>query len=491
MSQWLWRARRFGGYEAEELEHLGAQLRSHDLFQLYQLLIGSHRWEEDEVHERRSLREKEQRRQEGLKNYLERLSGESFEQVVQDLSVVVSQAKGAGETSYYGLNELLRGCGQQHPELAQQLIERILAENLPLKPHLGYVVAGLRDSRSDLTDIYIEDWSAGSDPILWHAVAYSYRSLNWSNSQASDYDVLSKLISYEYAVVDHEILSLSTQIAPYNPDFAINSLKALSARGDEGILRGVAEALAWPDSSHEGYTIEFEDPQDFLEIVQNLDRVSDGDFWVQECLQRLGQIAPMQIVDFIERRIIAAKERHKADEHYRVVPVRFVEVASSLRTSSQYLDALQQVRDWMLNDDPLFVSEAPNVLVEIAGGLGAPLYGVLMEWIESNDVEKLRAVAGVLRLVNDGRLFYDLSRELICRTNDQFVIAVIEGAIGSTSGGVLGGMSGFYQQRLEAISAWADDEDLRVRHFARRLRLSLQSAIEREQARERLALRTW
>jgi len=52
-------------------------------------------------------------------------------------------------------------------------------------------------------------------------------------------------------------------------------------------------------------------------------------------------------------------------------------------------------------------------------------------------------------------------------------------------------MSNFSRQRLKEVSPWLEDEDLRVRRFARRMVDSLQRTVEREQAEEELERRSW
>ncbi len=236
--------------------------------------------------------------------------------------------------------------------------------------------------------------------------------------------------------------------------------------------------------------MEFEDPQDFLEIIQHFGRLPQLDFHVERCLDRLGQIAPMQVIDFIEQRITIAYEREAQERRYEPVPFQFARAMESIRESEEYPDVLRRVRNWMLRENFWFRWEAPYVLKAIAGGLDKTLYAVLTEWVESDEVEKLRATATILREFNEGDAFYKLSREIIRRTDDRKVLGEVEGAISSTPG-VISGFVSFYQKRLEAISPWLEDEYLRVRLFARRMVDLLQSMIEREQAEEEWERRSW
>jgi len=489
VSKWLRRARRFGGYQGEELDCLEGQLQDHSLYQLYRVLVGRQIW--FEVDEEPDWREAERRREEAVNCYLTSFSAETIEQTVRDLQIIAGQARDAGETDTPWLDRLLKELGEEYPDLAYQLVERSLAEDLALKYHLSYVVAGLRRSAPDVAMAYVEAWTAESDPVLWLAVAHSYRFVDWETLRDGEWDVLCQLVMLNSLPIDHEIIWLTRQFAPHNPDLAVKLLKTIAARGNQGILYRVAEVLSWPNKAGNGWAIEFADPQDYLEIVQNFERLPSLDFHVEECLARMGQIAPMQVIDFIERRISTTQERQATEERYNAVPFQFSRAMDTIRSSPQYLDVLRRVRDWMLRDDAWFRLKTPRVLKEISGGLGAPLYRVLMEWVDSGDDQKLTAVASILREFNEGRVFYNLCREIIRRTDEKAILGAIDAIIHSTPGVISGEMSNFFRQRLKEVSPWLEDEDLRVRTFANRLVRSLEQEIEREEGREELERRSW
>jgi hypothetical protein len=145
----------------------------------------------------------------------------------------------------------------------------------------------------------------------------------------------------------------------------------------------------------------------------------------------------------------------------------------------------------MLRENALFRWETPHVLKGLTGGLEEPLYNVLMEWVDSGEEEKLRAVAGIMREFNEGDLFYDLCRKIVRRTDDDATLGLVVSAIESTPGAVWGGLSKFSKKRLKEITPWLEDDDLRVHRFARQMVDSLQRTIEREEAREEFERKNW
>jgi hypothetical protein len=116
----------------------------------------------------------------------------------------------------------------------------------------------------------------------------TYRFADWSGLQTHEWDVLRHLAAKSSASVDPEIIGLSWRFAPHNPDVAIELLKMLAAHGDESILRCIATALTWPDDTPDGWAIEFANPQDYLDILRNFQRLPSLDDGVQKCLDRLG-----------------------------------------------------------------------------------------------------------------------------------------------------------------------------------------------------------
>ncbi|MGH8064425.1 MAG: hypothetical protein ACRERE_04150 [Candidatus Entotheonellia bacterium] len=173
VAKWLWRARRFGGYQADDLDRLRQQIQDHSSYQLYRILMGWHRSDEEDYPS--NWRAPEQRRGQAVEHYLEELCPATMECAIRDLDTIVEQARSAGESGTHWFNVLLRKLGEGYPDLARQLIERTVAEDLTLKHHLGFVIAGLRHGAPDMAWGYIEAWVTSSDPTLWLAVASSYR----------------------------------------------------------------------------------------------------------------------------------------------------------------------------------------------------------------------------------------------------------------------------------------------------------------------------
>ncbi len=488
IANWVDNRRRFDGTFPSRIKSLQEQIEHHEQYQLYKLLIGWHPWDREKY---KDFRDAEEQRRQAVFQYLDTITPPIIDMVVESLATIVYQAREAGENDYTYLRFLLKRLAEKQPALASQLINRAIKDELAIKHHLGDVLSGLIIGAPDIASENITKWTESDDPDLWLSVAESYRDANWSDLQIRDWDILEELALKRDHRIEHQILSYTWRFAPINKNLAIKLLKEWAARGDESILNHIAQNLGWPNEHRDGWAIEFDDPQELLEIIQNFDRLPTLNYDAEETLNRFGEIDPNLVIDFIEKRIKIASTKDAEALNYRVIPHSRSRAFDNIRTNPQYLDILRRVRDWMLRDDIWFRMNTADVLKNITGGLGAPLYRVLMEWVEAGEVEKLQGIVQILREFNTGKLFYDLSREIIIRTDDKGILGSISAVFHTTPGVISGPMSNFTKQRIEEVNPWLNDEDFRVRRFGRQVTQQLQSHLEREEAEETYEKRNW
>jgi hypothetical protein len=469
VASWLSRATSEGGYQGEEFVQIRQQLRDHRLYQLFRLLVGRFRLDDED--DRLNWQANEQRRRREIEEYVEQLSDATITRVIHDLSFIVKQvreAKRDGET--YWLDFLLEKLGEYYPNFGDQLIKQALTDGLALKDHLHWILIGLRRCSSDVVSTYTSSWVASDDEALLRVIMLSYRYVEWGKLQQQEWDLLCSLVHKSLSQLDWDIFSLLPSFAPYRPDLAVSFLKEIAARGDTAILGRVADVLAQPNATNDGWDITIASRQDYLDITQNFERLPELDHAVERCLNRLGQFEPMLVIDFLERRILNAAEHQTKAKRYRAIPLGSSAPLESIRSSPTYREVLQRVRDWSLVEEAALCRNASQVLKMIAGDLDEALRDVLMEWAISGVVQRQGAVARILFMFNDGRAFYDVSREIIARADDESTLNAIGGAIISTplSNTMMTSPSYFHRKRIEDVSPWLQDSSFRVRRFAKR-----------------------
>lgn len=486
IDNWCRDERRFGGSFPAEIEALQVHIGNLENFQLYYLLIGWHRWELGE-----DWREAEELRKTAVIEYADKITSNSIEQVIEILETIISQAHDVGENGFQYFDTVLRRLGEKQPKLVTQIIEQAINKDLIIKHHSDVILAGLRTGSIDQYNIYRVEWLSSQDSILWLAIAQSYRYADWADADTDDWGILQNLVDKGDRKVDLQIISYIWRFAPFNNSLAVEILDTIAERGDEFVLNQIAHALDFPNDGRNGWAIEFDNPQDYLAIIQNFERLPSLDYHAERALDRLGELDPMQAIDFIEQRIENAVQRRLEVDNYRSVPFGMFRAFDHVRTSPQYPDVLRRVCDWMLREEGLYRLMTPDILKSIAGAIDGSLYKVLMEWIESKELEKIQAAARTLKEFNSGPPFYNVCREIIMRTDDEKALGSIYAAIHTTPGMISGPMSIFTKRRIDEITPWLQDTDFRVRRFGKRTIQDLEKTLERELAQEKFEDKNW
>lgn len=275
---------------------------------------------------------------------------------------------------------------------------------------------GCRRSLPAVAQSFRESWVRGTDPVFWLAVVQSYRFDDWGILEPQEWDWLSDLGSKSDPAIDRELLWLLRLFWSHNSKLATDLLKAIASRADDSRLHEIAVVLSSKNRGDSGeWETEFEDPQDFREIMTNFLRMKSLDYYVEESLDRLGSLSPMYVIDFLEERVAIA-EAGKGGPGYDPIPYDLSQAMESTKSSPTYADVLRRVRDWTLRADTWFEWVAPRLVKAFSANLGPPLDNLLMEWITSGDSTEMAAAIKILRSFNAGSSFYALCREVVSRT---------------------------------------------------------------------------
>lgn len=490
--EWIWRVRRFGGFNSEIQEALQSKLRSDVRYQLYRATIGWHHFD-DEEGESLDWQEVEKKRTDIAIGFVDQLSEENCADALGSLEEISSQAAAVQEVSMPGIALILQKIGERKPGLAKRIISDTVEQNLTLKRHLSFLAAGIRVAAPDMARQYIDEWSVSSDEALVLAAAHSFQLVDWSQSAEEDWKQIRQLAQRNIRSVNLQIIWLTSFFAPHNQSLAVEVIKKIAATADAVVLGQIAQRLSWPARDHDGWIIQFNNPQDFVEVVQNFIRLPHLDFHVEECLNRLGAISPWAVLDFIEARINEQRRRRelKDEDNYDAISFSMGRAFQDIRGHPEYVNILRRIRDWTTHTDPLMRWESERLLHEVAGVLDDANERVLMEWVASGDLDKMRRVAHILHEFNSGPGFYRIGRELIARTDDEQISGALIAAIGTTPGVISGPFSAFHRQRIQEIEPWLSDDNFRVRAFAQRVIAIERESLEQELAREALEERRW
>ena len=490
---WLNHLKRFYEFTDKVFSDLRTFLKQHKGLQLYRMLVDGWKW--DQENEDLDWKESEKLRINEIHEYVSTITLCKVDKAVQELETIAIQSHQAKKNDVRSLCTLLQILGQRKPDLAQKFIEIIIARDLHLKEYLGFLLAGISLEQKELVKEYVRSWLSSKHKFLWKAVLIRYNVINWSPEDLDEVEnVMRQLSKKDDPEIDILVLRNMYQLTEYKPEFAIEILKILSARSHELVVNQVAETISHAIYQKQTWLSQFLKYPDLLDIIQNFERLSRLDHDVEMCLKLLGKIHPMEVVKFLERRILAKQDRYSHESDYEAFHFAFSDTFDGVRKHPDFPHVLRYVREWTLKirENYFLYDAAPRLLSALSLSLEGELYKCFIEWVNSQEVDKIRAVARTLQEFNAGQTFYKICREIIIQAKGNEEITLhINGAIYTTPGVILGGYSLFYKKRREEINHWLKDPDKYVRKFAQDLDLSLGNSIESEEAREKLEERNW
>lgn len=493
ITDWLNHVKRFYGFEDRIFTDLREFLKQHNGLQLYRMLVDGWKW--DQENEDLDWEESEELRRNKIDEYISITTLSEVDKAVQELETIAIQSHQAKKNDVRSLCTLLQILGQRKPDLAQKFIEIIIDRDLHLKEYLGFLLAGMSNEQKELVKNYVRSWLSSSHKFLWKAVLIRYNVVNWSSEDLNEVEnVMQQLSRKDDPEIDILVLRNMYQLTEYKPETAIEILKILSARSHEIVVDQVAETISHAIYQKRIWLSQFLKYQDFLDIIQNFERLSRLDHDVQMCLKLLGKTHPMEVIKFLERRILAKQDRYSRESYYEAFPFAFSDMFDGVRKHPDFPNVLQYVREWTLKvrENYFLYDAAPRLLSALSLSLEGELYNCFMEWVQSKEEDKIKAIASTLRQFNSGEIFYEICREIIIQAKgNEEITSYVSSAIYTTPGVISGGFSLFYKKRREEISQWLKDSNLHVRQFTQALDMSLIKSIESEEAREKLEERNW
>ena len=490
---WLNEVKRFYEFEDKIFSDLRAFLKQHKGLQLYRMLVDGWKW--DQENEDLDWQESERLRREKIDEYINTITLSRVDNAIQELEAIVVQSQQAKTNDLMSLSALLRILAEKEPEIAKKFIAIIIDQDLQLKDYLGFLLAGISLKNKELARAYVSDWLASNHKFLWKAVALSYNCINWELEDLDEVEnVMRGLTGKNDPDIDILVLRNMYRMLEYRADAAVEILKILSARSNKVVVHQVAETICHARFQKSVWLTDSLKHEDFLYIILNFEHLSHLDHDVKECLEMLGETHPMEVIKFIERRILARPDRYSRESYYEAFPFASSDIFDGVRKHSDFPKILRYVREWTLKlqENYFLYDAAPRLLSALSLSLEGELYNCFMEWVQSKEEDKIKAIASTLRQFNSGKLFYEICREIIiqARGNEE-ITSYVDSAIYTTPGVISGGFSLFYKKRREDISLWLRDSDKYVCKFAKDLNLSLGNSIEREEAREQLEERNW
>lgn len=296
------------------------------------------------------------------------------------------------------------------PKVATEICRLIVSKSSShLSAHLNWLLSGLREKTltkaMEIIDMVVES----GIPILCSSVAYGYAQQGWAQKMGQDeITVIQALLAHS----DKEVKRQTAQVLGRFPDSLRGKAIRLALDFDINEDKDLADALCGTFNSNPQYGIppaqlEEEDLEAILSKLIAVKKFTSGLHYVNQFLKYCSSLIPEAIVDFWLKRLdIAEKKSRTPSSDYQPIPhLFFLDGLKAISSNPNYLDELRRVRDRALHPTMTNRCYLPRLFAQMSNDFSLPCLTVLDEWVESNNVDKIKGIGLLLREAPRGFVF--------------------------------------------------------------------------------------
>lgn len=468
-------------------------LDAHVEYQIYKQLIGFEGifgcWE-DLSRSEEAWDYSDNKRREAARQYLEDINSTTYTKW-RDRILEFSKTRSNDLAMFPVYYDFLQSIGMERSPLALEL----LADHVEvMTPFLIALMRGLWSSVSSADlEVIVKRWIERGQHLT--AIAKSLYKVG-----ALRLEVLAAVVNRAVVLDDREAIIQVMGVAA--------SLYAEGATDAKAIFMQSLRELAKHDDASWASVIWFSrdfralassmEPGERAEVLATLISLPELDYQAEDVLYEIAKHDIQAVLDFLVSRLkyarVLAKQRGEVDVEFEPIPYQLTKL-------NELLVQVPEVLLTMLRSD--FDKEASSMFSFRGGRLvksafpifGAPLDGLLLQYVGAGDEDDIEFVIGVLHAYEGSASIQEVCKAIIKTVPEHSriwseVAAAIE-ATGVVSGEL--GMVHAIERKQQEISGWKGDQDERVRAFAQWLTEGLQSLIEQElqRADQGLALRKY
>jgi len=480
---------------SEKSEELRKEILQDEFYQLFRLLAG----DPMTYREKESWNNAEQKRKEEIDKLVASIEQPHIEEWFDKLDRIAAQHELIDDWQFYGFKFFLLKLAQVKPQLANKLLDRAFADNLPIKHFAGSLLVGFRIvAQFELWDNYAGRIIRDNDV---HFISVLLDSLNLpegmdleKNIRENDIELLKNIVhkkdpfsflsgqdnpELHYALINtlarnykrnpEQIEPLIVKEIESNPqllDMFFRHLPLIIARGWISVQELRSE------------TVEF--------LKEKMIDLRDIDWHVQELLLAIGRRYGLRaVLDVFLKRIQkdtkrTGERRQFEYKHYEAIPYHFNSGLSDfIAQSPEYKEiAVGWVAEMTANWS-IYNWHVGYFLQRIGKGLRE----ILMVLIEKGNDDSLMKAARAMHSI-EGGVDLDLCIEIVRRTDNEKILSQVATNMYST--GVVSGEYGIavaHEGKAKELERFKDDESERVRKFVADMMKSFQDSAERERQR--------
>jgi len=456
---------RFRWTSSDEVKAAALEIRDfiaeNDEYTIYKNLVGFEGifedWEESESKEQNFGRIEDDR-SERAKEYADSISTENWDEWRERI-LQFAKTESNDLAAFPKFYEFLKQFAERSPDLAFDLLtedlDGIQRFTIPL------LIGLWKGSRkADLKTLILE-WIASDRQLI--AITKLFLSV-----EDIDKDLLGILLVKGTEDRDRDILIHIVAVCASNyaegredlvREFFLPAVIALTEMKDTGWIDTLWYRKQRKDILHslaeEGWEI----------ILKGLIVGGDIDYHAEELLEPLAKEDPARVIEFFAERL-RYKLEVKPEGRYDEIPFSFIKLHETLVNFPEI--AVDTVRTWFDPNDIWFQYRGAHLLQIIFTELPVPFAEQLFKLVRTEKVKDIEFVLSILQNYEGGTAVQAICREIVAtRPDEDKLLSKVSMALRST--GVVMGEFGFaeaYEQKIEEIRPWLDDESEAVRKFA-------------------------
>lgn len=481
--------------KSEKSEELRKEILQNEFYRLFRLLAG----DPMTYREKESWDNAEQKRKEEIDKLIASVEQPHIGEWFDKLDRIAAQHELIDDWQFYGFKLFLLKLTQVKPQLADKLLDKAFANNLPIKHFAGSFLAGFRIvAQFELWDNYAGRIIRDNDV---HFISVLLDSLNLpegmdleKNIRENDIDLLENIVQKS-----DPFSFLSGQDNPELHYALLNTLARNYKRNPEQIEPLIVKEIESNPQLLEMFfrhlplviargwiSVQELRPETVEFLKEKMFDLRDIDWHMQELLLAIGRRYGLRaVLDVFLKRI--QKDTKKGDErrqfeykYYEAIPYHFNPGLSDfIAQSPEYKEVAVRWVAEMTANWSTYNWHVGYFLQRIGKGLGE----ILMVLIEKGDDDSLMKAARAMHSI-EGGVDFDLCIEIIRRTDNEKILSQVATNMYAT--GVVSGEHGIavaHEGKAKELERFKDDESERVRKFVADMVKSFQDSAKRERQR--------
>ena len=452
-----------------------ALLQSNERYQLYRTLAGdaSLLWRE----EKKSYDQVQTETDEKIKEIADSLSGENLIEWLEKLSEIAETFSGKSAQDSSRFCQCLFEIGKSKPYIAQALIGQSLTEDNALRKFTAEFIRGIRKSTCpEIAGNYVREWLSGEDQMLLLQIPQTYRGVDEKSVNAGDLEIFETLLNCrvedkkQRQELDKVIMFDIRWIYKKNPEKTIEIICKLFERADQNSILHHMNQLWWSREQIDLSQWDLSVFENLLQTFVDLPVLNDNAVYI---LAQYGQKAPLELVQFFERRVEKQKQTSSDSfSRYDAIPHFLKEIADIYQNHPQIVDVFNRILVWFQKDDHHYDTAAANLISGISPEINDQLRMALLDLVRSDSAQNILAAMKLLEKYADDPISDELYEEIVKHSaNDRELQKDIKSKI-------ISGGAAKLQRWRKRLNSWRTADNEFLCEFSQREIKDVESSIE-------------